>query len=87
MELVRSYYHCRRCGRGHLPWERTLGLGAQHLTSAASEVVSMLGVQSSFAEVNERTLKKACGLRLSESTVERVTEGPASGCANSWKSA
>src|SRR5438067_8141338 len=35
----------------------------------------MLGVQSSFAEVSERTLRKACGLRLSESTVERVTEG------------
>jgi len=75
VELVRSYYHCRACGQSHLPWERTLGLGAQRLTAAASEVVSMLGVQSSFAEVSERTLRKACGLRLSESTVERVTEG------------
>lgn len=73
--MVRSYYHCRSCGQGHLPWEQTLGLGAQRLTAAASEVVSMLGVQSSFAEVSERTLRKACGLRLSESTVERVTEG------------
>ena len=35
----------------------------------------MLGVQASFAEVSERTLRKACGLRLSESTVERTTEG------------
>jgi hypothetical protein len=35
----------------------------------------MLGVQASFAEVSERTLRRACGLRLSESTVERVTEG------------
>jgi hypothetical protein len=35
----------------------------------------MLGVQGSFAEVSERTLRRACGLRLSESTVERVTEG------------
>ncbi len=74
IDLVRSYYHCRQCGQGYLPWERTLGLGAR-LTSAASEVVCMLGVQSSFAEVSERTLKKCCGLRLSESTVERVTEG------------
>lgn len=75
VELTRSYYHCGACGEGHLPWEKTLGLGATRLTGAASEVVSMLGVQSSFAEVSERTLKKACGLRLSESTVERVTEG------------
>ena len=56
-----------------MPWEQTLGF-AQRLTPAASEVVSMLGVQSTFAEVAERTLLKACGLRLSESTVERVTE-------------
>ena len=71
---MRSYYHCRSCGTGHLPWEETLGLSAQRLTPAASEVVSMLGVQASFAEVAERTLRKACGLRLSESTVERTTE-------------
>lgn len=75
VKLARSYYHCRACGKGYLPWEQTLGLGgAQRLTPAASEVVSMLGLQASFAEVSERTLRKACGLRLSESTVERVTE-------------
>jgi hypothetical protein len=34
----------------------------------------MAGVQTSFAQVSDRTLKKMCGLRLSESTVERVTE-------------
>lgn len=75
LELVRSYYHCRACGQGHFPWEQTLGLSTQRLTPAASEVTSMLGVQTSFAEVSERTLRKACGLRLSESTVERTTEG------------
>lgn len=74
LELVRSYYHCRSCGQGHFPWEQTLGLSTHRLTPAASEVVCMLGVQGSFAEVSERTLRKACGLRLSESTVERVTE-------------
>lgn len=74
VNLVRRYYHCRACGQGHLPWEQTLGLSAQRLTPAASEVTCMLGVQAGFAEVSERTLRKACGLRLSESTVERVTE-------------
>jgi hypothetical protein len=44
------------------------------LTPAASEVTSIAGVQSSFAQSSEVTLKKLCGLRLSESTVERVTE-------------
>ena len=75
VQLTRSYYHCRRCGEGYLPWERTLGLSRQRLTPALSEVVSLLGVQASFAEVSERTLRKASGVRLSESTVERVTEG------------
>lgn len=74
LQLNRCYYHCHNCSKGHVPWEQTLGFGAQRLTPAASEVVSMLGVQSTFAEVAERTLLKACGLRLSESTVERVTE-------------
>ena len=74
LQLTRSYYHCRSCGEGYLPWEQTLGLSNQRLTPAASEVVSMLGVLTSFAEVSERTLRKACGLRLSESTVERTTE-------------
>lgn len=75
LELVRSYYHCRACGKGYFPWERSLGLSPQRLTPGASEVVSMLGVQTSFAEASERTLRKATGLRVSESTVERTTEG------------
>jgi len=44
------------------------------LTPAASEVASIAGVQTSFAQSAEVTLQKLCGLRLSESTVERVTE-------------
>jgi hypothetical protein len=44
------------------------------LTPAASEVASIAGVQTSFAQSAEVTLNKLCGLRLSESTVERVTE-------------
>lgn len=74
IRLHRCYYHCRRCG-GHVPWDHTLGLGAGALTPAASEVVSITGIQTSFAQSSEVTLGKLCGLRLSESTVERVTEG------------
>lgn len=71
---MRCYYHCRGCGRGHVPWDDLLGLGAATLTPAASEVASIAGVQTSFAQSAETTLQKLCGLRLSESTVERVTE-------------
>jgi hypothetical protein len=53
-------------------------LGRNHLTPAASQVASIAGVQSSFAQSAEVTLHKMCGLRLSESTVERVTEAAGS---------
>lgn len=74
IRLTRCYYHCGACHRGHVPWDRKLGLGVATLTPAASEVVSIAGVQTSFAQSAEVTLQKLCGLRLSESTVERVTE-------------
>jgi hypothetical protein len=57
-----------------VPWDRELGLGCATLTPAASQVASIAGVQTSFAQSAEVTLEKLCGLRLSESTVERVTE-------------
>jgi hypothetical protein len=37
-------------------------------------VVSIVGLQTSFAQASEVTLWKLCGLKVSESTVERVTE-------------
>ena len=51
-----------------------VGLGVATLTPAASEVASIASMQTSFAQSAEVTLQKVCGLRLSESTVERVTE-------------
>lgn len=74
VRLHRCYYYCRGCRCGHVPWDQELGLGASALTPAASEVASIAGVQTSFAQSAEVTLQKLCGLRLSESTVERVTE-------------
>jgi hypothetical protein len=74
IRLTRCYYHCRGCRQGHVPWDQSLGLGLATLTPAASEVASLAGVQTSFAQSAEVTLQKLCGLRLSESTVERVTE-------------
>src|ERR1700733_14590962 len=74
IRVRRPYYHCRSCRQGHIPWDRAVGLGVATLTPAASEVASLAGVQTSFAQAAEVTLQKLCGLRLSESTVERVTE-------------
>jgi hypothetical protein len=65
-----------------VPWDAELGLGVATLTPAASEVASIAGVQTSFAQSAEVTLHKLCGLRLSESTVERVTEAAGQRLAN-----
>ncbi len=74
LQVNRHYYHCRACRHGLFPRDKQLGLNKRNLSPAASEVVSITGVQNSFGQSSEITLKKLCGLKLSESTVERVTE-------------
>lgn len=70
----RGYYHCEHCGQGHFPWDKSLRLSAERLTPAAAEVITLSGLKESFGQVADRSLYKQTGLRLSESTVERVTE-------------
>ncbi|QDU53871.1 ISKra4 family transposase [Aeoliella mucimassa] len=74
LQVRRHYYHCRRCRHGLFPRDKTLGLGKRKFSPAAAQVVSITGVQTSFAQSSEVTLRKLCGLKVSESTVERVTE-------------
>lgn len=74
LRLHRHYYHCQPCEQGCYPWEETLRIADQRLTPAAREVVCLTGVQQSFGQAAERTLHKLTGLRLSESSVERLTE-------------
>src|SRR3972149_10282397 len=74
LTIRRPYYHCRACHQGHVPWDAHVGLGARRTTPAAAEVICIAGVRTSFAQVSEGTVRKMCGLRLSESTVERGTE-------------
>lgn len=75
IRFARGYYHCASCGQGLCPWDRLLRLSPQRLTPGAQEVVCLAGIQESFGKAAERTLRKLAGLRLSESTVERTTEG------------
>lgn len=74
IRLQRSYDHCRHCGASRLPWDKTLGLTEESLTPAAAQVTAQAGALASFAEASQRTLRTMCGLRISESTVERTTE-------------
>jgi hypothetical protein len=73
MRLTRHYYHCP-CGAGNSPLDARLRLQAHDLTAGAQEVVCLLGIQTSFADAAVKLLPRACALRVSESTVERVTE-------------
>lgn len=75
VEVCRGYYHCPSCCQGHVPWDETLRVSPQALTPAAQEVTALAGIQESFGKAADRTLFKMAGLRLSESTVERTTEG------------
>jgi hypothetical protein len=70
----RAYYYCAKCKRGCFPRDASLGLGSSDLSPGAAWVAALAGVLGSFAEAAEKTLPEMCGLTLSESTVQRVTE-------------
>ena len=75
VRLSRPYYHCEHCHTGIWPWDEILRLSPERLTPGAQEVVSLLGILNSFGKAADRALQKTAGLRLSESTTERTTEG------------
>jgi hypothetical protein len=56
-------------------WDQILGLDGRGFTPAAQELVTLAGTQISFPKASRKTLHKLSGLRVSESTVQRVTEG------------
>jgi hypothetical protein len=51
-----------------------LRLSERRLTPAAEEIVAQAGVLDSFGGGSQRVLRKMAGLRVSQSTVQRVTE-------------
>jgi hypothetical protein len=71
----RAYYYCADCRQGHYPWDEVLGTSATELTPAATEITTLAGILTSFEEARAKVLPRMAGLRLAESTVERITEG------------
>jgi hypothetical protein len=74
IRIERAYYHCKSCRRGTCPGDGVLGLTAADTTPGALEIVTMAGVLGGFAEAATVVLRRMSGLRLSESTVQRLTE-------------
>jgi hypothetical protein len=75
VELSRPYYHCRHCHQGTWPWDEILRLSPERLTPGAQEVAALHGILNSFSKAANQVMAKSAGLSLSESTVERTTEG------------
>jgi hypothetical protein len=73
IRLPRAYYHCPHCCQGWFPWDQILRV-LNRRTPGAEEVIALLGTSDSFVKVADRTLYKATGLDLSESTIQRATE-------------
>lgn len=73
LRYERAYYHCRHCQRGHFPTDRPLRLEHKR-TRAAEELITLAGTVEPFAESAERLLARLAGMRISKSTVQRVTE-------------
>ena len=71
----RAYYHCDQCGTGLFPFDAEAGLGPHRVTPGAERVTGLLGLTcDGFEEAAEKVLPEVCGLRLAESTVQRITE-------------
>ena len=68
------YYHCPACGQGVKPGERNLRIGKRRVTAAAAEAIALAGLLTSFGRAQRQTLATLTGVRVSESTVQRVTE-------------
>jgi Uncharacterised protein family (UPF0236) len=73
IELRRAYYRCRHCGASALPYDERIGLGTGAESVGLAQAAAYLGIQDTFANA-AATLCRLTGQRLSESTIERLTE-------------
>lgn len=73
IEIRRAYYRCRHCGASALPYDQRIGLGAGAESVGLAQAAAYLGLHDTFANASA-TLYRLTGQRLSESTIERLTE-------------
>jgi hypothetical protein len=74
VRLSCSYYYCAGCRQSQQPWDEALRLGSRRVTAGAEEAIALAGLMTSFGQAARTTLLKLTGIRVSESTVQRVTE-------------
>ncbi|CAN5848841.1 hypothetical protein BH23PLA1_BH23PLA1_39770 [soil metagenome] len=71
----RAYYLCRTCGKGLFPFDRDAGLTTRDLTPGLERVFNWAVAVADSFEKGADLLDKMAGVRVSESTVQRTTEG------------
>jgi len=71
IKIERAYYHCRDCGAGLAPYDKSSGLGSEQLSPGLANACCLLAVDDSFAQTSQK-LEELLGQKVSERTVERV---------------
>jgi len=74
VRIKRAYYYCGRCKQSFLPYDEALGL-IDEVSPGLMPLVCLAGTLAPFADAAQDILKRFSGVRLSESTVLRDTEG------------
>jgi len=70
--LERAYYHCPDCGASCVPYDQQAGLGSAAASPGVAKAACRLGIEVPFGQA-ATMLCELCGVRLSESSVARLT--------------
>lgn len=73
LKFARDYFYCGQCQTSCTPADERLGIVHQH-TRGARELISLAGAVDSFGEASTKLLPRFCGLAVSTSLVQRITE-------------
>ena len=66
----RKRVHCRRCGNGHHPLDRHLGIEGGNVTPGAASVIADIVKDDSYGE-SSRKLRNTAGIGLGSSSIHR----------------
>lgn len=71
IEVTRAYYHCRGCGRGHLPWDVRQGLNGRQCSPGVKALACELSARLHYSEASA-VMERLRGIRIEESSLEGI---------------